>query len=152
MVYCRYSKSLAAFHGGDNQVILLRGAGTLLISAVVNSPYDSSGRLKAAPRSPLDQDFLRHIPRSATACTRFISYRQGFRVSREGGIASLQITRGSRIVRQMLGRRDVLQGGPAKKVQAVFKDALGITGLLVAGYMFMSSLPDIRRYIRISRM
>jgi len=39
-----------------------------------------------------------------------------------------------------------------KKVQAVLKNAVDMTGLLVAGYMLVTSLPDLRRYIRISRM
>jgi hypothetical protein len=39
-----------------------------------------------------------------------------------------------------------------KKIQTVLKNAVRITGLLVAGYMLVTSLPDIRRYIRISRM
>jgi len=39
-----------------------------------------------------------------------------------------------------------------KKVQTVLKNAVGMTGLLVAGYMLVTSLPDLRRYIRISRM
>ena len=38
------------------------------------------------------------------------------------------------------------------EVQTLVKNVLSITALLVAGYMFVTSLPDIRRYIRISRM
>ncbi len=39
-----------------------------------------------------------------------------------------------------------------KTFQATLKNALGLTGLLIAGYIVVTSLPDIRRYIRISRM
>ena len=39
-----------------------------------------------------------------------------------------------------------------KTFQTTLKNALGITGLLIAGYMVVSSLPDIRRYIRMTRM
>ncbi|MGA9565168.1 MAG: hypothetical protein WBS19_06575 [Candidatus Korobacteraceae bacterium] len=39
-----------------------------------------------------------------------------------------------------------------KTFQTTLKNALGLTGLLIAGYMVVTSLPDIRRYIRISRM
>ena len=53
---------------------------------------------------------------------------------------------------EVVGDRDVLQGGIVKNVQSVLKNALGITGLLVAGYVLVASLPDIRRYVRISRM
>ncbi|MFZ1133993.1 MAG: hypothetical protein WAN69_03550 [Candidatus Korobacteraceae bacterium] len=39
-----------------------------------------------------------------------------------------------------------------KTFQTTLKNALGLTGLLIAGYIVVTSLPDIRRYIRISRM
>ena len=39
-----------------------------------------------------------------------------------------------------------------KTFQSALKGALGVTGVLVAGYFLVTSLPDIRRYIRISRM
>jgi hypothetical protein len=39
-----------------------------------------------------------------------------------------------------------------KKLQGALKTAAGITGLLFAGYVIVTSLPDIRRYIRISMM
>jgi hypothetical protein len=39
-----------------------------------------------------------------------------------------------------------------KTFQTAVKNVLGITGLLIAGYMVATSLPDIRRYIRMTRM
>jgi len=38
--------------------------------------------------------------------------------------------------------------GPASTVVMV----MGAVSLLLAGYVFLTSLPDLRRYIRISRM
>ena len=42
MVCCSYSGRLAAFQYSDNQVILLRRAGTFLISAAASSPHHAS--------------------------------------------------------------------------------------------------------------
>jgi Family of unknown function (DUF6893) len=39
-----------------------------------------------------------------------------------------------------------------KTAQSIFKNALGITGVVIAGYMLVTAIPDIVRYIRISRM
>jgi uncharacterized protein DUF6893 len=39
-----------------------------------------------------------------------------------------------------------------KTFQTTLKNALGVTGLVIAGYMIVTSLPDIRRYIRMIRM
>ena len=39
-----------------------------------------------------------------------------------------------------------------KRMDGALRNALSITGLLVAGYVFVSTLPDIRRYIRMVRM
>jgi hypothetical protein len=51
-----------------------------------------------------------------------------------------------------LGLLVVRDGGIVDKTYAAIAKAMGITGLLIAGYMFVVSLPDIRRYIRISTM
>ena len=45
-------------------------------------------------------------------------------------------------------RKCTALGGDVKSLQY----ALGVAGILVAGYFLVAALPDIRRYIRISRM
>jgi hypothetical protein len=39
-----------------------------------------------------------------------------------------------------------------KKTLVVTRNVLGIAGLLFAGYVIATSLPDLGRYIKISRM
>jgi hypothetical protein len=39
-----------------------------------------------------------------------------------------------------------------KTTHTALKNVIGIAGLLIAGYVFVNSLSDIRRYIRIVRM
>ncbi len=46
----------------------------------------------------------------------------------------------------------VLKGGYVKRVRFALRNALGVTGILLAGYAFVTSLPDVIRYIKITRM
>lgn len=39
-----------------------------------------------------------------------------------------------------------------KRLQTALTNAIGITGLLFAGYVLVRSIPDIRRYLKISTM
>jgi len=39
-----------------------------------------------------------------------------------------------------------------KKTFVVTRNILGVAGLLLAGYVLVTSLPDLGRYIKISRM
>jgi hypothetical protein len=39
-----------------------------------------------------------------------------------------------------------------KRARSVWTNVVGITGLLLAGYVILSSLPDVRHYARIARM
>ena len=41
---------------------------------------------------------------------------------------------------------------PVKKTLIKARNIMGIAGLLVAGYLILSSVPDLGRYIRISKM
>ena len=43
-------------------------------------------------------------------------------------------------------------GGPVKKTFVVTRNIVGVAGLLLAGYVLVTSLPDLGRYIKISRM
>ena len=38
------------------------------------------------------------------------------------------------------------------KTVKILRNVVGSAGLLLMGYMFLSALPDLRRYIRISTM
>jgi len=49
------------------------------------------------------------------------------------------------------GRRKKLEDSMKKSVLS-FPNVLATAGMLFAGYVFFASLPDIRRYIRISTM
>jgi len=39
-----------------------------------------------------------------------------------------------------------------KKALVVTRNVVGIAGMVLAGYVFIISLPDLGRYIKISRM
>lgn len=43
-------------------------------------------------------------------------------------------------------------GGSVKKTFVVTRNILGVAGLLLAGYVLVTSLPDLGRYVKISRM
>lgn len=42
--------------------------------------------------------------------------------------------------------------GSVKKTLVVTRNIVGFAGLLLAGYVLVTSLPDLGRYIKISRM
>lgn len=44
------------------------------------------------------------------------------------------------------------KGGNVKRVQVALRNALGVAAALLAGYVVVSSIPDLRRYIKIMRM
>jgi hypothetical protein len=44
------------------------------------------------------------------------------------------------------------QGGIVKKTLSVIGSVAGVASLLLAGYVFLKSIPDLRRYIKISTM
>jgi Family of unknown function (DUF6893) len=46
----------------------------------------------------------------------------------------------------------IAQGGPMKKAASAITTRLATGTLLLAGYALIASLPDIRRYIKISTM
>jgi len=41
---------------------------------------------------------------------------------------------------------------PLRRVRFGLKNAAGVAGVLLAGYVIVTSLPDLRRYIKITRM
>ena len=43
-------------------------------------------------------------------------------------------------------------GGSVKKTFIVARNIVGVAGLLLAGYVLVTSIPDMGRYIKISRM
>jgi hypothetical protein len=43
-------------------------------------------------------------------------------------------------------------GGPVKKAFIVTRNIVGVAGLLLAGYVLVTSIPDVGRYIKISTM
>ena len=39
-----------------------------------------------------------------------------------------------------------------KRIRFALRNTLGVTGILLAGYAFVTSLPNVIRYIKITRM
>ena len=68
--------------------------------------------------------------------------------------SEIHVAINTRVSRQPISTSYLLSemGGSVKKTFVATRNIIGVAGLLLAGYVLVTSLPDLGRYIKISRM